>query len=240
MHISLNETYKNSILYISHMVRNEEKYQQALTFRKRGFTLQEIARICEVSKSTVSKWLKNNVISESVTMQNRARAGKENAKRLRLISKTRTKERANRYKEIEQSAEVEFRHYKSNPLFIVGVVTYASLGDMSDVRSIRLTTARMMAHKAFISFAVEYLGVPKNKIKLWLLLYPDHSEEVCMKKWHKVTSLPYAQFHKNQIIKTTPKHKTLHHGVGNTIIGSTVLKHKLIRWIELVQKELIK
>jgi predicted transcriptional regulator len=222
------------------MVRNKEKFEQALLFRKRGFTLEEIAKISDVSKSTVSKWLKNDVISVEITKQNKRRAGQENAKRLRLISKTRTKERTNRYKEIKQSAEVEFKHYKSNPLFVAGVVTYASLGDMSDVRSIRLTTARMMAHKTFISFAVEYLGVPKNKIKLWLLLYSDHSEETCMKKWHKVTSLPYTQFHKNQIIKGTPKHKTLHHGVGNTIIGSTVLKHKLIRWIELMQKELVK
>ena len=220
------------------MVRNNDKLEQALQFRKRGFTLEEIARICEVSKSTISKWLKNNTNSAEITKQNKRRAGQENAKRLQLMSKARTKERQYRYKEVEQSAEVEFKHYKKNPLFVAGLVTYLSIGDMADKRSIRLTTARMVAHKTFISFAVEYLGAPKNKIKLWLLLYPDHDEEVCMKKWHKATSLPYAQFHKNQIIKSNPKRKTLHHGVGNTIIGSTVLKRKLIRWIELMQKEL--
>lgn len=223
---------------MSYMVRNEEKFEQALQFRKRGFTLEEIARICDVSKSTVSKWLKNNTISTDITKQNKRRAGQENAKRLQLMRKTLTKERQRRYKEVEQSAEVEFKHYKTNPLFIAGLITYSSIGDVTDERIIRLTTARTVAHKTFISFAVEYLGVPKNKIKLWLLLYPDHNEEMCMKKWHKVTSLPYAQFHKNQIIKSNPKRKTLHHGVGNTIIGSTVLKRKLIRWIELMQKEL--
>jgi predicted transcriptional regulator len=222
------------------MVRNEEKFAQALQFRKRGFTLEEIAKICEVSKSTVSKWLKNNVISEGVTKQNKKRAGRENAKRLQLMSKTRTRERALRYKEVEQSADVEFKHYKKHPLFIAGLVTYASIGDITNEHSIRLTTARMVAHKTFMTFAVEYLGVPRNKVKLWLILYQDHNEEACMKKWHKATTLPYAQFHKNQIIKSKPKHKTLHHGVGNTIIGSTVLKHKLIRWIELMQKELTK
>ena len=220
------------------MVRNEEKFKQALQFRTRGFTLEEIAKICEVSKSTVSKWLKSNAVSVEVTKQNKRRAGQENAKRLQLISKTRTKGRQHRYKEAKQSAEVEFKHYKKNPLFIAGLITYASIGDMTDERSIRLTTARMMAHKTFISFAVEYLGISKSKIKLWLFLYTDHSEETCMKKWHRATALPYTQFHKNQIIKGKPKHKTLHHGVGNTIIGSTVLKHKLIRWIELMQKEL--
>ncbi len=222
------------------MVRNKDKFEQALQLRTRGFTLEEIAKYVDVSKSTVSKWLKNNAISAEITKQNKRRAGQENAKRLKLMSKTRTRERANRYKEVEQSAEVEFKHYKNNPLFIAGLTTYASLGDVTEGRNIRLTTARMMAHKTFIGFAVEYLGVPKNKIKLWLFLYADHGEETCMKKWHKATTLPYAQFHKNQIIKGKPKHKTLHHGVGNTIIGNTVLKRKLIRWIELMQKELIK
>ena len=220
------------------MVRDEAKFEQALSFRKRGFTLEEIARICDVSKSTVSKWLKNNAISAEITKQNKRRAGQGNAKRLQLMSKTRTKESQHRYTEVVQSAEVEFKHYKKNPLFIAGLIVYSSVGDLTDERTIRLTTARTVAHKTFISFAVEYLGVSKNKIKLWLLLYPDHNEEACMKKWHKATTLPYAQFHKNQIIKSNPKRKTLHHGVGNTIIGSTVLKHKLIRWIELMQKEL--
>ena len=221
------------------MVRDIEKLSQVVQYRTRGFTLQEIAKICGVSKSTISKWLKNNLISAEVTKQNKRRAGQENAKRLKLISKTRANERALRCKEIDLSAATEFKHYKSNPLFIAGVMIYASLGDISDTRVIRLTTARLEAQRAFISFAIEYLGVPKHKIKLWLLLYSDHDEETCMRKWHKATLLPYAQFHKNQVIKGNPKHKTLHHGVGNTIIGSIVLKRKLMKWIELIQKELL-
>ena len=220
------------------MVRNEDKYRKAVQFRERGFTLEEIARICEVSKSTVSKWLKNNAISLNVTKQNKRRAGQENAKRLQLMTKARGKERALRYSEVERGAEVDFKHYKSNPMFIAGLVTYATIGDVSDKSHIRLTSSRMPAHKAFIRFCVEYLGVPKEKIKFWLLLYPKHNEEVCMRKWHKTTTLPYAQFHNNQILKSNPKRETLHHGVGNTIIGNTVLKRKLLRWVELMQKEL--
>ena len=219
------------------MVRNEEKYQQALQFRTRGFTLEEIARICEVSKGTVSKWLTNNVISEEVTKKNKRRAGQENAKRLSLMSKTRERERALRYKEIEQSAETEFRHYKKDQQFIAGLSSYMAVGDLTDPRCIRLSSSRILLHQSFISFAIEYLGVPKTKIKLWLLLYPSHTEETCMRKWHKATKIPYSQFHHTQIIKAA-KTKSLHHGVGNTIIGSTVLKRKLVRWTELLQKEL--
>jgi transcriptional regulator with XRE-family HTH domain len=220
------------------MVRNENKYNQALEFRKRGFTLAEIAKICDVSKGTVSKWFKNNVISESITKQNKKRAGQENAKRLKLMSKARGAERAARYREAARSADTEYRHYKASPLFIAGLMLYLTQGDMKDKRQIRLSGTEQKAHKIFIRFATEYLGVPKDSIHFWILLYQGQSEEQCMKRWKAVTTLPYSQFYKNQYTNTKKTKQTLHNGVGNTIIGSTVLKHKLIKWIELVQKDL--
>jgi len=220
------------------MVRNEEKYKQAVQFRKRGFTLEEIAKICDVSKSTVSKWLKNNATSADVTVRNKRRAGRENAKRLKLINKTRRNERASRYKEIEKAAATEFKHYKSNPLFVAGLMLYMSEGDAKDSSQIRISSAEKHTHKHFIRFAVEYLGVEKHKIRFWILLYPTHNEEACMKRWKQATSLPYAQFHKNQVIQSSKKTKALHDGIGNTIIGNTVLKRKLMHWIKLMNIEL--
>lgn len=222
------------------MVRNEDKYEQALQFRKRGFTLAEIAKICDISKSTASLWLKNKAFSEIVTKQNKKRAGTENAKRLRLINKARVSERAIRYKEIIRSAETEYKHYKNNPLFVAGLMLYIGEGDNKHRRLIRLANSNMDVHRIFIRFMLEFLGVDKKKIKFWLLLYPDLSEEVCMKKWKSATGIPYTQFYKNQVIKGKSTKRTLQYGVGNTIIGSTVLKYKLNRWIELVLKDLKK
>jgi transcriptional regulator with XRE-family HTH domain len=222
------------------MVRNEEKYELALQFRKRGFTLEEIAKICDVSKGTVSKWLKNNTISESVTKQNKKRAGQENAKRLKLMSKTRERERETKYREAVRSAETEYKHYKSSPLFMAGLMLYYTQGDLKNEHQIRLSGTEAKAHKIFIKFATEYLGVSKFDIHFWILLYKGQSEELCMKRWKTTTSLPYSQFYKNQYINTKKTKDTLHNGVGNTIIGNTVLKHKLNRWIELALKELAK
>jgi transcriptional regulator with XRE-family HTH domain len=222
------------------MVRNEKKYEQALLFRKRGFTLEEIAKICDVSKSTVSKWLKNNAASASVTKQNKKRAGQENAKRLQLMSKARGSERAARYREAVRSADTEYKHYKPSPLFMAGLMLYYAQGDLKNEHQIRLSGTEEKAHKIFIKFATEYLGVSKSNIHFWILLYKGQSEETCMKRWKASTTLPYSQFYKNQYINTNKTKDTLHNGVGNTIIGSTVLKHKLSRWIELSLKELAK
>jgi len=222
------------------MVRNTEKYEQAIGLRKRGFTLEEVAKYCDISKSTASKWLKNKAFSAQVTKQNVKRAGAENAKRLRLVNKARSGERSARYREAARSAETEYKHYKKDALFIAGLMLYVGEGDHKDERLVRIASARMDVHRLFIRFVLEYLGVEKRQIKFWILLYPDHNEEVCMKKWQKATTLPYSQFYKNQVIQGKLNKKTLHFGVGNTIIGSTVLKHKLNRWIELATKELSK
>ncbi len=220
------------------MVRNEEKYKQAVEFRRRGFTLEEIAKICDVSKSTVSKWLKNKTFSENVTKQNKRRAGLENAKRLRLVNKARTGEREKKYRETVRSAQTEYKHYKNHPLFVAGLILYLAQGDGSNQGQIRLSSKELITHKLFIRFALEYLGVEKKQVHCWLQLYQGQSEAKCMKKWKAATSLPYSQFYKNHYMKTKKPKDPLHFGVGNTIIGSTVLKRKLMKWIELAQKDL--
>jgi|AntRauTorcE11897_2_1112592.scaffolds.fasta_scaffold03428_8 transcriptional regulator with XRE-family HTH domain len=222
------------------MVRNQEKFDQAVSLRKRGFTLQEIARYCDISKSTASLWLKNQAFSTEVTKQNVKRAGVENVKRLQLMNKTRLSEREKKYAEAVKAAETEYKHYKKDPLFMAGLMLYVGEGDKTHRRLIRIANARIEVHKIFLRFAVEYLGVPKTKIHFWLLLYPKHNEEKCMRKWSKELTLPYQQFYKNQVIPGKTKKHTLHFGVGNTIIGSTVLKYKLNRWIELATKDLSK
>ena len=45
------------------MIRLEEKYEQVVQFRKRGFTYSEISKIVSVSKSTVSVWLAKKAFS---------------------------------------------------------------------------------------------------------------------------------------------------------------------------------
>src|SRR5690606_34981031 len=157
-----------------------------------------------------------------------------------LVNKARTKERDTKYKEVARLAAVEYKHYKNHPLFTAGLVTYLTQGDQKDPRQIRLSSTELQVHRLFIRFAIEYLGVEKSKVHCWLQLYRGQSEAVCLKKWKTITTLPYAQFYKTQYINTRQPTEPLHFGVGNTIIGSTVLKHKLNRWIELLLKDLSK
>lgn len=216
----------------------KEAYEQAIAFRKRGFTYTEIAKICGVSVSTVSAWLKPLPFSVEITAQNKARASQENKKRMVSINKARTAERAKQYDQVVRMAETEYQNYRHSTLFVAGLMLYISEGDSTNPRLIRLTNSRPELHKIFIKFIQTYLGVEKSAIKFWLLLYPDLDEVLCMKQWSKKIGISVAQFYKNQVIQGLSHKQTLHFGVGNTIIGSTLLKKKLHRWVELSLKEL--
>jgi transcriptional regulator with XRE-family HTH domain len=219
------------------MVRNQENLDQAIQLRERGFTLQEIAKVCDVSKSTISKWLAGSDISAKVTERNKRRAGLANVSRLKLINKARNIEREKKYQEAVKEAEVSYKHYRNDPLFIAGLMLYIGEGDNKDRAKIRIANSRTSVHRIFIDFMIAYFGIERSKIRFWVLLYPDLSEPVCMKQWSKVLKLPYSQFYKNQVIQGKSKKRALQFGVGNTIIVSTVLKYKLNRWIELAEKD---
>lgn len=218
------------------MVRNEEKYKQAVEFRKRGFTYSEIAKICDVSKATVSNWLSRKAFSKRVKKDNIVRAARDNKKRMSLVNKARGVEREMRYTEAIQSAETEFKHYKHDLLFVAGVTAYMSVGDRKHTSQIRVTSNKSELHALFVKFLIEYLGVQKTDIHFWLLCVGGVPIERTMKWWSKNIGVSVANFGKTQIINANAK--PLHKGTGNTIIGSTVLKHKLNRWVELLEKEL--
>lgn len=220
------------------MIRLEKKYQQAVQFRKRGFTYSEIAKIVDVSVSTVSVWLSGQSFSKKIKEENIRRAILGNKKRISLINKARKAERSSLYREAIHSAETEYKHYKKDSLFIAGLMLYVGEGDKVIPHLCRITNSDIEVHRIFIAFAEAYLGVPKEKIRFWILLYPNLSEEICVKKWSKKLALAKENFHKNQVVQSRGKNRTLQHGVGNTIIGGTVLKLKLMRWIELALAEL--
>lgn len=217
------------------MVLKKVQFEQATQLRKRGFTYAEISKIVDVSKSTISLWFSRETWSKSITSDNQKRAVKDNKKRISLLNRARSNQNTKLYIEAERSAVTEYKHYKNNPLFMAGLMLYLGNGDTSDARPIRISSTNMNIHRIFITFAVDFLGVSREKVRFWLLLNSDVSPEKVYRVWSKAIGISLSQFYKYQIVK--PK-STLHDGAGNTIIGSVVLKKKLLKWIDLASKEL--
>lgn len=218
----------------------KEAYKQAYLYRERGFTYAEIAKLCGVSRSTLSNWFAKEPFSKRVAADNIKKAVTENTKRLTSINKARTSERKKQYQAAIAAATVEYRHYRQDPLFMAGLMLYVSAGDSQDATKIRFASSRADLHKILHNFLRVYMGTEASQIKFWLLLYPDLDKSVCRTHWQKKLKLSPTQFYKAQVINGKSSKRTLQYGVGNTIISSTLQKHTLNRWIELAQKELLK
>ncbi len=145
-------------------VHSSEKYEKARDFRKRGFSYSEIAKIVGVSKSTVSNWFAKETFSKKVKKDNEIKAQRENVKRIQLVNKARDKERNKYYAEAKRVAVTEFKHFKATPLFLIGLATYLTAGDLTHPSQIRLPSQRAGVHKRFKRFLVEFLGADKQKI----------------------------------------------------------------------------
>ncbi len=222
------------------MVHNPEKLELATLYRKQGFSYTEIAKLCDVSKSTVSNWFKGKAFSKKIAKANAEKAAKANKARISLLNKAKQTERQKRYKEVERSAAVEYRNYKNSPQFMAGLMLYSALGDTTDPVRLRLSSARGDLHKVFHLFMQHYMGVEKRELRFWLLLPSSQSEKALVTEWSRVLKLQQQNFYKNHVVPQRSTRQTLQSGVGNTIIGSTVLKKKLMKWIELAEKDLQK
>lgn len=146
------------------MIRDEEKYEKARVFRQRGFSYSEIAKIVGVSKSTVSGWFSKQSFSKKVRMDNELKARRDNVKRIALVNKARDKERTKHYQSAQRTALTEFRHFKSTPLFSLGLGAYITAGDVAHPSQIRIPSQRSEVHKLFKRFLIEFLGIEKQKI----------------------------------------------------------------------------
>jgi transcriptional regulator with XRE-family HTH domain len=226
------------MLYTYTTVSKKAEKEQAIALRKRGFTLREIARYTNVSVSTLSLWFKEEPWSKRITEDNQKRARKENSKRISLLNTVRGNQYKKLYAEAERSAVTEFKHYKANPLFIAGLTLYLAHGDTKNERIIRMSSTKIEIQRIFIKFATEFLGVPREKLRFWLYISPLHDPKLVSMAWSQALKIPISQFHKYQVIHGKSTKRVLQYGVGNTIIGSAVLKRKLMKWIELMHKEL--
>lgn len=222
------------------MIRLEEKYQQAVQFRKRGFTYSEIAKIVDVSVSTLSVWLAKKQFSKQVKADNEKRAAKDNVKRIGLINKARKAERTSRYSEAVHGAETEYKHYKKDPLFIAGLMLYIGCSEVKKSSRIHASSSSFLVHKVIIHFLVEYLGANKEMIHFWLLLPEQKLEKKHIHLWSKKISLPTAQFYKTQFSQPARDTERSKFGSGTTLYNNTASKMKLLRWLELFEKDVHK
>lgn len=208
---------------------------KAFALRKAGKTYLQIEKELGVSRSTLSEWFRDVPWSRHLAVTYTAKTW--SADHIRHMQAVRRKNLDDLYKKAEDAAALEYITYRNEPLFWAGLMAYAGEGDKRTKGVLRMTNSEFYIHKIFIKFVVQYLAVPVGNIRCGLILYPDLNESLCKEMWSNILGIPREHFHKTQVIQGKEKIKRLQYGIGMSIISSTVLKKKVLKWLALAQDE---
>lgn len=213
--------------------------EKALLLRKSGKSYKQIKSELRIPMSTLSNWLSMHKWSQNIKKLLSEQTKKENSIRIQNLNKIRGGYLKKLYKEAEIEAIKEFKKLKYHPLFIAGLIIYWGEGDRITKYNIRISNTDPAMIKLFIDFLIKICGVPKNRIKSSLLLYPDLDNIICKEYWSKKILIPKNCFNKSIFITGKHKTKRLQYGVCNIVFTNAYLKRKLLIWLKLLSKEMV-
>lgn len=211
---------------------------KAVALRRTNKSYNEISRLLKIPKSTLATWFKNDELSRKtrnlLTEQNR----KQSAERIKKLVRINTI-RWERWREkARQEARLEFPNLIKNPLFAYGLLLYWAEGDNKSRNPCRFTNTDPRMIALYLKFLIRALKIPKENIRVAMILYPDLSENKCINFWSKITNLPKGQFYKTQFIKGRHPTIRLSNGICMVNCGNRQLKEKIIVWIDLLSKKI--
>lgn len=212
--------------------------ETAFNLRLRNKSYNEISKILDVPKSTLSFWFKDDDASKKIKKILERRAYLNTLKRVKKWVAG-NKARWEKWREEARTeARKEFENLSKNPLFIAGMMLYWGEGDNKSKNHVRLTNTDPRMIKIFSKFLINIIKVPKDKIKVGLILYPDLLEEECVNFWSFAAGLPKLNFYKTQVIGSRHPTRRLSHGICMILANDGRLKEKFLTWIDLFGKKL--
>ncbi len=223
---------------------------RALQLRMLGRSYTEIQKEVKVSKSTLSLWLRDVVISDEAKsrLERRERAGAMKA--LLRRNKLQTHLARKRAEASKLRGLSSIPRMNQRDLRIVGAVLYWAEGykrlSVKDGKErtwhvISFVNADPNMIRTFIHFLTSTLEVPLARIRLVMRLYPHINEKMARMYWTRVTKLPETCFKKTSfVISSASKGKRpivrLPYGTLQVSVNDTEKFHYLLGLIEGVKR----
>lgn len=155
------------------------------------------------------------------------------------LDRVRGRKLAKLYEKARTEALQEMHKLLKNPLFVSGIMLYWGEGDKTTRHQVRLSNKDPILITLYIAFLREVCGIPEEKIRIQLAVYPDTDTASNERFWTFATGIPLQRFTKS-ILQKERKGSRGGQGVCTVIVSSSYLKAKMLEWIALLPTELIK
>lgn len=174
-------------------MKKEEK-QEALLLRKSGKSMNEIATLLDVSKASVSLWVRDVALTRIQRKQLTTRGFSKDViekRRLTRISKTNAL-----HLTVFNKAKNDLKTISRRELWLLGIALYWGEGGKTRKGIVRLANSDPAVIRMAMKFFREIIGVPEEKFRCHVHTFSHLNAKKCERYWSRVTKIPLHKFHK--------------------------------------------
>ncbi len=211
--------------------------KKAIKLRKDGLSYGEIKKKLNVSKSTLSYWLKNIPLTE----EQKKRLYIKNTLALNTGYYSQKERRAREVAEIIKNAGKEISDFISLESYrLFGAALYWAEGNKKN--SLGITNSDPYLILFMVKWFERVLGAsPKKDLKAHLNIYPQQNEQDIKQFWSQLTGIPLKNFGKSFVKPLSKNYKknNLYYGtIKVKVHKGTDRRHRIFGWIKKVLKDI--
>ncbi len=207
--------------------------RRAIQLRQLGRSYSQIKKVLNVSKSTLSLWLREYPLSK--TQLRMLRDFSE--VRIEKYRKTMQKKLENRLWNYYEEQKGKWLPLSEKELFIAGLFLYWGEGAKTNRNQIYINNTDPQVMKFALNWMVKCCNIPKHKIRVTLHLYSDMNIEQELKYWRRELCLPGQSFLK-PYVKQSKRSRIDHKGFGHGTCGigyfKTEIKERILMAIKAI------
>jgi len=215
----------------------------AIRLRKQGKSYNEIARILNAPKSTLSLWLRDVKMPPEIEKKFWDKTRKKWARSITQFNKKRGRLAKEKAKKLQKNAAKDIGALSERELFLMGAALYWAEGYKKRLRwTLQFCNSDPAMIKFMMKFFKEVCNVPKEKIKASAQIHPNVTPEKAINYWSRISGISKKQFTKTYSrISSSSKQKRpsnrLPYGTLRIVICDTQMANKIKGWIQGIKNQ---
>lgn len=172
-----------------------EQHDKAIILRKKGHSLREISDALKVSKSTVSVWVRDTILSKEaqIILQGKITKGQ-------FIAAQNKRAKSERILQDFFNSNfhlIEHLKIDSSIIKIFLAIMYWCEGGKYNNKMIQFTNSDALVISSFMKLLRQTYNIKENKLRACVHLHSYHNEDKQLEYWSKITDIPVNQFIKS-------------------------------------------
>jgi len=210
-----------------------ELKSKARELRSAGLSIKGIEKKLNVSRSSVSLWVRDVVLSKKQIEKLYASKNTGRLKGSYIASKNKIERTKELVEEANANGKKEMGRLSSRDKFIAGVAMYFAEGTKS-TSNVSFSNSDPRSISFMADWFRKVCRVPEEKFRCYLYIHDNLNERKAKEYWSILTGVPLEKFRKSYIVKNNTKRlrKVKHiYGVLKLTVSDANLSRKIAGWI---------